>query len=269
MNLRGMRPVAATVLLGSALCAAPVRAELVSESEAGFVSRATVDVRGTPDAIWPVMTTPSQWWLDRHTYSGSAANLVLNPTAGGCFCEKLPPSSASKSGKPGSVEHMRVVYAQPGEALRMVGALGPLQSEAMSGTLTLTMKPVTGGTRITMTYVVGGFGRYKHDEIAKSVDAVMTSQLAHLGERLGVLGSPEKPAAKPASKPAAAANKPNEDHKAAEAAFDKAMAKKSGAAAKPAAAKPATTARPAAKPAAKPTATTGTKPAVRPTPKPT
>ncbi|WP_295636208.1 SRPBCC family protein [Novosphingobium sp.] len=207
-------------------------AELVSESDAGFVSRVTVDVRASPSDAWPVMTTPSGWWMDRHTFSGTAANLTLMPSAGGCFCEKLP-AADDKSGqakllRPGSVEHMRVVYAQPGEALRLVGGLGPLQSEAVSAALTMTLKPIAGGTRITWVYVVGGYTRYKPAEIAKMVDAVMAAQIARLGEKLGVVGKPAVSAVPAAKSPA--------DHKAPNAAFDAAMADK--ARAKPAAKTP-------------------------------
>ena len=215
------------------LAPAAAHADVMSESDAGFVSRVTVDVRANAADAWPVMTTPSGWWMDRHTFSGTAANLTLVPSAGGCFCEKLPPAD-DKSGqarllRPGSVEHMRVVYSQPGEALRMVGGLGPLQSEAVSAALTMTLKPIAGGTRITWVYVVGGYTRYKPAEISKMVDAVMAAQIARLGDKLGVLG---KPAAS-----AAPAARPPVDRKAANAAFDAAMADK--ARAKPAAKAPA------------------------------
>lgn len=222
--------------LAIGLGAAPARAELVAESEAGFVSRGVVEVKATPAEVWPVMTTPSGWWMDRHTYSGTAANLTLMPTAGGCFCEKLPPADSkaepdalptdAKPLRPGSVEHMRVVYAQPGEALRMVGALGPLQSEAVTATLTMTLKPVAGGTRITWVYVVGGYTRYKHDEISKAVDGVMMAQLARLGEKLGPLPAAEAAPAVPADQSGAAAEPataPEERKADANAAFDAAL----------------------------------------------
>jgi len=209
-------------VLGLALVSSPAHAELVAESEAGFVSRVTVEVKASAVDAWPVMTTPSGWWMDRHTFSGTAANLTLMPSAGGCFCEKLPPADdkgavAGKPQRPGSVEHMRVVYAQPGEALRMIGGLGPLQSEAVSAALTMTLKPIPGGTRITWVYVVGGYMRYKPAEISKQVDAVMAAQIARLGDKLGLL---DKPAA--AAPPTHRAN----DRKAAAAAFDAALAKK-------------------------------------------
>jgi hypothetical protein len=90
---------------------------------------------------------------------------------------------------------MHVVYADPGKVLRMSGALGPLQSEAMNGTLTVTLKPVEGGTRILFEYVVGGYMRFKTEDIAPAVDGVMAEQLNRLAALLGLLG--EAPVAEP------------------------------------------------------------------------
>jgi hypothetical protein len=93
---------------------------------------------------------------------------------------------------------MRVVYAEPGKALRMVGSLGPLQSEALTGTLTITLKPAAAGTRLAFEYVVGGYMRYKTDEIAPAVDNVLAEQLGRLAASLGAPGGAEAEKAKPA-----------------------------------------------------------------------
>ena len=42
-----------------------------------------------------------------------------------------------------------MIYAEPGVMLRMTGALGPLQGEALLGTLTIELRPVEGGTELT------------------------------------------------------------------------------------------------------------------------
>ena len=74
-----------------------------------------------------------RWWDPAHTWSGSARNLKLEPKAGGCFCEKLADG--------GSVQHGRVIFAQPGKLLRLEGALGPLQDMAVTGVLSFNLAP--------------------------------------------------------------------------------------------------------------------------------
>ena len=92
--------------------------------------------------------------------------------AGGCFCERL------KDG--GSAQHLQVVYAAPGQGLRLRGALGPLQTEGVDGTLSWTLKPVEGGTSLTQSYVVGGYIRSGMEQWAPRVDRVLDEQLQRL-----------------------------------------------------------------------------------------
>jgi uncharacterized protein YndB with AHSA1/START domain len=180
--------------------AQPVRAEVVTRSETGFVVRLTSEVTAPPAEAWKTILAPAQWWQGQHTFSGEAANLALDPQVGGCFCEVLPrPEGAPSAQKPGGVQHMRVIYIEPPRALRLSGALGPLQSEALAATMTITIKPTEKGSRILFEYVVGGFMRYKVDEIAPAVDRMLTAQLASLSGKLGPVA--EAPAPKPAAGP--------------------------------------------------------------------
>ena len=145
--------------------AGPVQADVVLKADNGFVLRNSLEVTASPAEAWRAMIDPAKWWSNQHTFSGDAANLTLDPVPGGCFCERMPasnPGSAKDlpSGqREGGVQHMRVIYAEPLRAMRLTGALGPLQSEALTGTLTMTLKPVPSGTRILWEYVVGGFMR--------------------------------------------------------------------------------------------------------------
>ena len=66
----------------------------------------------------------------------------------------------------------------------MSGALGPLQGEALNGTLTVTLVKTERGTRIDLEYVVGGYMRLKGEEIAPAVDAMLGQQLASLATAL-------------------------------------------------------------------------------------
>jgi uncharacterized protein YndB with AHSA1/START domain len=124
-----------------------------------------------PADVYRLLVKPQRWWDGAHTYSGAASNLRLDARAGGCFCEKV---------RQGSIEHGRVIYADPGKLLRLDAALGPLQEMAVNGVLTFKLEPDAGGTRITMTYRVAGAFSMKGAQIAPAIDQVMTGQLNRL-----------------------------------------------------------------------------------------
>ena len=191
----------------ASLVAVPAQAEVFQKTANGFVIRLSADVKANADETWATQVKPSEWWSKQHTWSGDAANLSVDPRAGGCWCEVLPNKESPRATPRGSVEHMRVVYVEQGRALRMVGGLGPLQSEPVSGVLTVTLKPREGGsgTRIQWEYVVGGYFRYPVDQIAPSVDKVLAEQLQWLAMKLGpeAATAPAAPAT-----PAAADDKP-------------------------------------------------------------
>lgn len=263
----------------AALAGAPAGAEVTRTTEVGFVSRNEVVVSATPKEVWLALISPADWWDKAHTWSGDSANLALTPQAGGCFCETIPEvDEPGRFSLEGSVEHMRVVQAYPEAALRMVGSLGPLQSEPVTGVLTIALSKHEKGTRIVWEYNVGGSMRYEVPVIAKAVDGVLATQLAALAKPLGVVALPppppapapapaEAPAPAPAGAPAPTASKPAAPaasaapKKPAASAVAPKPAAPSAAAPKPATAPAAGTAKPAA-PAAAPS------PAPKPTPKP-
>lgn len=113
-----------------------------------------------------------------HSWSGNAANLSLDPRAGGCFCERLPSR--------GSVEHMRVIYADPGKQLRMTGSLGPMQGEALAATLTVTLATANDGTKLSWQYKAGGYSALPFAQLAPAVDGVLAEQF----HRLAVVFTP-------------------------------------------------------------------------------
>ena len=194
---RGIWAGALGGVLGIVL-AVPARADVIAQTDQGFVSRNVMVMAGSPAVVWKRLVTPSGWWSSDHTFSGDAANLSIDPVAGGCFCEKLPADedghakagAAAHAPTRGGVEHMRVVFVDHAKALRMVGALGPLQSEAVNGTLTITVTQVDGGTRVIFEYVVGGYMRYPPDKIATAVDTVMYNQLLSLARQFGPVAEP-------------------------------------------------------------------------------
>jgi hypothetical protein len=173
--MAGMRKAALTAVM--MLAGPPAAAEVKSATAAGFEVEARAIVAATPAETYRTLGRIGEWWNDDHTYSGKAANMRLALRAGGCFCETIPADG-------GTIEHARVIYARPGETLRLQGGLGPLQSEAAIGTLTWSLKAVPGGTEIVQTYVAGGYVRGGADTLAPIVDRVMAEQLAGLQRRL-------------------------------------------------------------------------------------
>jgi uncharacterized protein YndB with AHSA1/START domain len=170
-------------LLLACCIAAPAQAEVTAKSDIGFVTSTTVDIPARSlDEVWQALLKPAKWWNPLHAWSGDADNLYLDAQAGGCFCELLPlPKAAAPGTRRGSIEHARVLAAMPPRLLRLTGALGPLQGEALNGTLTVVLKPLPdGGTRMTWSYVVGGFMRMKVEDIAPIVDRVLAEQAQRL-----------------------------------------------------------------------------------------
>ncbi|MCW1429999.1 SRPBCC family protein [Novosphingobium sp. JCM 18896] len=196
--MRGLIVALLSVTPLSLALAVPAQAEVVAKTDAGFVSRHVAEVTASPEEAWKVLVEPAEWWNGEHSFSGDAKNLSLDARAGGCFCEVLPGEGEKGWLNPrGGVEHMRVVFVDKDKALRMTGGLGPLQSEALSGALTITLKPVEGGTRLTWEYVVGGYMRYKPEQIVPAVDKVLGEQLSRLADKLGRKVSSEAPKPQP------------------------------------------------------------------------
>lgn len=174
----------ATVLL--ALMPAGGRAEIVSAGSSGFNLRHVAEVPNvTATVVWAALTDVARWWDPEHTYSGDSSNLTLEPFVRGCFCEKL--------GLYAGIEHARVIYAQPGKTLRLSGALGPLQEFGVVGSLTWQIEPAGGGSRVTLSYNVGGFADRPLADWAPIVDEVLGAQLARLA-RFIAQGDPNAPA---------------------------------------------------------------------------
>lgn len=175
---------AAAVLLPSSAAA-----EVTKTHPQGFILRHEVTVEADLKQAWLTLISPDTWWRKEHTWSGDAANLSIRPSAGGCFCERIP--EVDEPGRftlEGSVEHMRVLQSNPETALRMSGGLGPLQSEPVNGILTIALSKVDAGTRIVWEYNVAGYMRFEVPVIAKSVDGVIGLQAAALADLLGPIG---------------------------------------------------------------------------------
>ncbi|WP_150291175.1 SRPBCC family protein [Sphingobium estronivorans] len=169
------------LLWAGAAMAVPAHSSVTASSDVGFAVENSVEIAADAPTAYRLLAQPARWWSSDHTYSGHAANLSLKPVAGGCFCEALPNG--------GSVEHGQVIYAVPDKQLRLTGALGPLQAEAVTGTLDFTIEPVGKGVRVVMRYAAGGYLRMGGAKIASVVDKVLAEQLAGLA-RAAEAGKP-------------------------------------------------------------------------------
>ncbi len=152
--------------------------EVVDSSESGFTSRDSIQVSAPPDAVYGALVNDvHEWWDADHTYTGDSANMSIEAEAGGCFCESLPDNPNG-----GSVQHMEVVYVEPGRSLRMRGGLGPLQAMGVAGAMTFDLEASGDGTEITLTYAVGGYspGEGGLGSLAEVVDGVVRGQLESL-----------------------------------------------------------------------------------------
>ncbi len=191
------------LIMAAALFATPLHAEVADKSDAGFVVRGEVAIAKTPLEVWAALIAPARWWNKSHSWSGDAANLYMDAQATGCFCELLPRAKDSpESTRRGSVEHMHILFADPGKLLRMSGALGPLQGEAAHGTLSVSLKPDGqadgSGSKLKWEYVVGGYMRLPADQIAPAVDGMITEQFTRLA---ALLDSPAEMPSQATGKP--------------------------------------------------------------------
>jgi hypothetical protein len=153
----------------AALLGTPAAADVVSASSNGFEVRQTINLVVPANSAFSSFQDIASWWDPEHTYSGDSANLSLNLSPGGCFCERFP--------KGGGVEHMRVTYVDPGKHVVLTGALGPLLYEATAGVMDVQVKSTAGGSQLTLDYRAAGFFKGGADKLAPAVDAVLAEQM--------------------------------------------------------------------------------------------
>jgi uncharacterized protein YndB with AHSA1/START domain len=162
------------LIVGALLCALaqPAAAEVKVANANGFEVESRVDLPIMPGRLYGAFSELQSWWSGDHTFSGKAANLSLDLRAGGCWCEKLPGG--------GGVEHMRVVYVEPGKRIVLTGSLGPLLAEATTGVMQIAIAPTTGGSSLVMNYRAAGFHKGGAARLAPAVDQVLAEQMVRL-----------------------------------------------------------------------------------------
>ncbi|MGZ5079489.1 MAG: alpha/beta fold hydrolase [Usitatibacter sp.] len=145
-------------------------------SKSGFLVTHRGEVKANPPALYAAIAQVGKWWSPAHTYSGDAAKLAMDPRAGGCFCETWGANS---------VQHARVIQAQPGKMLRLEGSLGPLQEMAVHGVMTFTIDQEGGKTALTLAYRVRGAPDAALDKLAPAVDKMIGEQFLRLVDFAG------------------------------------------------------------------------------------
>ncbi len=174
--MRGGRQRLAAVLALLALGAAPALAEVKAAAADGLTLTYTRTVDVPLGKVYAAIPSIDRWWNGAHTYSGNAANLSLAPEAGGCFCERWKDAA----GRDNSVRHGVVLMALQDQAMRLEGALGPLQGMGVNAVLSIGTRAEGAGTVLTMIYKVNGSAASGLDKLAPAVDAVIGEQFARL-----------------------------------------------------------------------------------------
>lgn len=170
------RSIKTQLIMWVLLIPAVSSAEVVSQAEHGFHIKSTINAPVSAVDAYRQFLQVSEWWIEDHTWFGSAENLILNPVAGGCFCEINGDQQ---------VQHMTVSYVNPGKALRMTGGLGPLQQMGVSGTLSYQFVGISEHeSLVVQEYRVSGFYPEGLDSLASIVDSVQSAQLNSLQARL-------------------------------------------------------------------------------------
>jgi hypothetical protein len=167
-------------------CFNHIQVGIIDSSFYGFTVKHEIKINAFPDSVFIyIVKDIGKWWDSEHTYSGNAANLSIELSQTGCFCEKL------QSG--GVIKHMSVIYSDPGKTLRLSGGLGPLQALAVNGTLTINLTPEDNVTKAVFIYTVGGYAPEGLQHYAAIVDQVLSQQWQGLKTYVETLPDPSDP----------------------------------------------------------------------------
>jgi len=167
-SVNGQAVLIAACLMTSA------HAEVMDAEANGFTIRHQVTVSADRQTVYlAAVDHVGEWWSSDHTASGSAANLYIDASIPGCFCEMLGDGSG--------LIHLTVSFVNPGVMLRLTGGLGPLGLMGVAGNMTWEFDETDSGTVVTLQYSVGGYMSGGLDSIAVAVDAVLVEAMTRLG----------------------------------------------------------------------------------------
>jgi uncharacterized protein YndB with AHSA1/START domain len=162
-----------TILIALALgVSAPAAAEIVDVAANGMEIRQQLRIAAPPDKVWAALIVPARWWSSDHSFSGSSANITIDPRVGGCWCETLPNG--------GGVVHMEVTHIAPPKTLVFRGALGPFYNLAADGALSFGLAANGAETDVTVVFRAGGYVKEGFQKWATAVDEVFAQQMGNL-----------------------------------------------------------------------------------------
>lgn len=168
-------PASIVALALVAMAGFPAAAEIVSRSENAFTLRFEGQTRLGPAGVADAFSEVDLWWDPAHSYTGNAANLSLDLTPAGCWCEAMPDGAL--------FDHGRVISAVYGE-IRLHAPFGPLREMATRADLIVTWPLVDGVVTPTWTFTVEGPGV---GALAEPVDGVIgggfARWIAHMDAR--------------------------------------------------------------------------------------
>ena len=166
-----------------AIDAAPAAAGVAASSDNGFASHNEAVVAAAPEAAWAAMLVTRQWWNGEHSYSGDRGQ-----PDDGARRRRLLLRDDPGNGNGGAAARSSTCACSTsirGSTLRLRGALGPLQAEAVTGVLTMTVEASgTGPRRSPGTTSSAVTCASPMADIAPRSTGVVGEQLIRLGQRL-------------------------------------------------------------------------------------
>jgi uncharacterized protein YndB with AHSA1/START domain len=153
------------------LAAPMLHADIVSSGPDHYVLRMEARSELPPDQLWKRLVDPASWWHPDHSYSGDAANLSLDPVAGGAWREDWAG---------GSVVHGEVLYAAPPFQLRLDAPFGPLQGMAVDVVWTISIVADGDGSMVSFEEIGNGSSASGLTQLAPAVDGVKQQALERL-----------------------------------------------------------------------------------------
>ncbi len=167
-----MKYFSAFLLLIAFLFSTSANAEVLESNPNGFKIVQKYEINVNSKKIFRALINPKFWWSSSHTWSKDAKNLYIEPYANGCFCEKLNNN--------GSVLHMKIVYFEPNNEIRMFGALGPMQFSGATGHLIMKIVEKNNISNLEISFYGGGYFPGGLDKLAPMADKMLSEQFINL-----------------------------------------------------------------------------------------